>query len=304
MPQLHLLSTPSPTTARRPPHGARALLRALVREWGRVDASVLSAALAFYAVLSLMPFLLVVVAIVGSLLGSDAGTRYLLAQVRDIAGKDLAALVGGVLTHVHPLQAEGLRALLGLAATLFGATALFAHLQHGLDRVFGARWRGALRLVRARLLSFVLVVGVAVLVIASLGVSAGVTTVVSRIASFDLARAVVSAFMNELLSFVVLALAFAGILRVLPESPPRRRALWVGALVAAGLFVLGKFGIAWYLGHFALASAYGAAGAVVLLMLWIYGTCLLFFFGAVLAHTVDRLDGPALVGEALPSGAR
>jgi membrane protein len=296
MSHLHVLPSRPPPTERAVSHRPFAFARALGREWTRVDGTRLAAALAFYAVLSLTPFLMVVVAITGWLLGSDAGTRYLLSQIAAVAGMQTAAFIGTVVAHAHPeATREGVRALVGIAVTLAGATALFAHLQHGLDQIFGSRWRGAVSLLRARLLSFLLVVGVSILAIVSLGVSAAVNAMVTRIAPVDLGRAMIGAAMNEVISFVVLALAFAAILRVLPECPPRRHAVWIGALSAAVLFVLGKFAIAWYLGHFALASAYGAAGAIVVVMLWIYGTSALFFLGAVIARTVDRMRAPDLV---------
>ena len=257
-------------------------------EWSRADGTHLAAALAFYSVLSLAPFLLVVVAVAGWLLGSEAATRALLAQIADVAGASTAKFVGSLVSGAHPVaEQESAKALIGLAVTLAGATATFAELQHGLDRVFGERVHGAFGLVRTRLIAFGLVVAVAFLSMASLALSAGVHSMLSSVAHADMWRAALGALANEVVSFVLLALAFFAILRVLPERAPRRRAAWIGAATAAGLFVVGKFVIGWYLAHFALASAYGAAGAVVVVMLWIYWSSALFFVGAVVAHVVD-----------------
>lgn len=284
----HALSSPlAPGLLRR--GRAVALARALAHEWSRVDGIHLAAALAFYSVLSLAPFLLVVIAIAGYMLGSDRATQYLLGQIADVAGAQTAQFVGGLLAGAHPAAArEGAKALIGLAVTLAGATATFAELQHGLDRIFGERGYGAFGVVRTRMLAFGLVVGVAMLSIVSLVLSAGVHAMLSSVAHADLWLAVASATANELLSFAVLTVAFGAILRVLPQCPPRRRAAWMGGAAAAGLFVVGKFAIGWYLAHFALTSAYGAAGAVVVVMLWIYWSSILFFLGAVIARMADE----------------
>lgn len=288
MAQPHVLFSPRPGRpgALRKP---LAFVRAAAAAWSDTDATHLAAALAFYSVLSLTPFLLVVVAIAGWLLGSDAATRYLMTQIADIAGAQTAHFIGGLVAGAHPAAArEGAKALIGLAVTLAGATATFAELQHGLDRIFGHARRGAFALVRTRLLAFGLVVGVAILSIASLVASAGVHAMLSQVAHADMWRAVLGAAANEIVSFVVLTIAFGAILRVLPQSRPSMRAAWTGALTAAALFVVGKFAIGWYLAHFALASAYGAAGAIVVVMLWIYWSSALFFAGAVVARVVDE----------------
>jgi membrane protein len=263
-------------------------VRRLVDEWDRVDGSHYAAALAFYSVLSLTPFLLVIVAVAGWLLGSDAATRYLLAQIANVAGAQTAQFISSLIEGAHPAaMTQGVKAVVGIGVTLVGATAVFAELQHGLDRVFGSRVHGAMAIVRTRLLSFGLVIGVAFLSIVSLMLSAAVHAMLSRVAHADLGRAVIGAATNEVVSFLVLACAFAAILRLLPERPPGRHAAFVGALTAAALFAIGKFAIGWYLAHFALASAYGAAGAIVVVMLWIYWSSALFFAGAVVARVVD-----------------
>jgi membrane protein len=290
MPPPHALTSP---LLARPLRGGRpvAIARALAREWSRVDGVHLAAALAFYSVLSLAPFLLVVIAIAGYMLGSDRAAHYLVDQIADIAGAQTARFIGGLIADAHPVALrEGMKALIGLAVTLAGATATFAELQHGLDRIFGERVRGAFGVVRTRLVAFGLVVGVSILSIGSLLLSAGVHAMLSRVAHADLWRAILSAVANEVVTFSVLAIAFFAVLRVLPDCPPRRRAAMLGALAAAGLFVVGKFLIGWYLAHYALDSAYGAAGAIVVVMLWIYWSSALFFAGAVVARVVDRRE--------------
>jgi len=265
-----------------------AFVRLLAHEWSRADGIHLAAALAFYSVLSLAPFLLVVVAVAGYALGSDRATHYLLEQIAGIAGAQTAQFMAGLIAGGHPVaMREGAKALIGLGVTLAGATATFAELSHGLDRIFGERGYGALGVVRTRALAFGLVLGVAVLAIVSLVLTAGVHAMLAHVGRADMGLAVLSAAGNEIVAFVVLTLAFGAILRVLPQCPPQRRAAWIGGATAAGLFVIGKFVIGWYLAHFALGSAYGAAGAILVVMLWIYWSSVLFFLGALVARIVD-----------------
>jgi membrane protein len=283
----HALSTPLTAGLLRRGRTA-AFARVFAQEWNQADGIHLAAALAFYSVLSLAPFLLVVVAIAGYALGFDRATQYLLGQITDIAGAPTAQFVGGLIAGGHPIAArEGAKALIGLAVTLAGATAMFAELSHGLDRIFGGRDYGALGVVRTRALAFGLVIGVAVLAIVSLVLTAGVHAMLAHVGREDLGMAVLSAAGNEIVAFVVLTLAFGAIMRVLPRCPPRRRAAWIGGATASGLFVVGKFAIGWYLAHFALGSAYGAAGAILVVMLWIYWSSILFFVGAVIARIAD-----------------
>jgi len=288
MPSTHLLRTPAFVSRFAHTRGVR-FLRRVANEWERVDGTHYAAALAFYSVLSLAPFLLVIIAVAGWMLGSDAATHYLLDQISNVAGRQTAQFIAGLIKEAHPAAlTEGVKALLGIGVTLLGATAVFSELQHGLDTVFGSRVRGAFAMVRTRLLSFGLVIGVAFLSIVSLMLSASVHAMLSSVAHADMGRAVLGFALNELISFVVLACAFAAILRVLPECPPHRHATFVGAVTAAALFSIGKFAIGWYLAHYALASAYGAAGAIVIVMLWIYWSSALFYAGAVVARVVER----------------
>jgi membrane protein len=257
------------------------------QQWQRADALHLAAALSFYGALSLAPFFIVLVAIANWSLGSDRATQYLLTQIAEVAGASSAQFIEQLIeSHRVARMHHGLSALMGTGALILSATAAFAELQHALNRVFGedsrrAAWRS---LVRSRVLSMALVIGVALLAIASLAVTTRVHASLGGIADSDTWVAFVS---DELLSFVVLTLAFAAILHTLPDCPPHLGAAVRGALVSAALFCLGKFAIGWYLGRVALGSAYGAAGALVVIMFWIYCSTLMLLIGAVLAKALD-----------------
>ncbi|HVO89712.1 MAG TPA: YihY/virulence factor BrkB family protein [Casimicrobiaceae bacterium] len=265
-----------------------ATLKAAWSVWQRADGLHLAAALSFYGALSLAPFFIVVVAIANWSLGSDRATQYLLNEISDVAGAASAHLIAQLVdSHRVARMHHGLSAVIGTATLMLSATASFAELQHAFNRIFGENigrpaWRSV---VRSRVLSMVLVIGVALLAIASLAVTTRVHASLGSIAEPDTWIAFLS---DELLSFVVLTLAFAALLHTLPDCPPRLGAAVRGALVSAALFCLGKFAIGWYLGRVALGSAYGAAGALVVIMFWIYCSTIVLLVGATLARALDR----------------
>jgi membrane protein len=255
--------------------------------WQRTDGIHLAAALAFYSVLSLAPLLIVVVAILNWSLGSDRATDYLLGQIANAVGSDTANLVGQLIASRRAAPAHhGLSALVAAGAVLVGATATFAELSHALNRIFGgeggrAAWK---RVVYGRLIAFALVLGVALLAIASLGIT---TVVHASLGGLPERSSWLALACDELLSFAVLATAFALVIHVLPDCPVRPRAAIGGALVAAAMFCIGKFAIGWYLARVAVGSAYGTAGALVVLMFWMYCSSAILLIGATLAKILD-----------------
>lgn len=265
---------------------AGALLTRIWDKWNAVDADSLSAAVAFYTVLSLAPFLILVVAVGSWWVGLDATRHFLSVQIAGSIGADSAGLVERLVASPGlPRELDGWAAWLGTAIIAIGATATFAELQHALNRIFGEVPRGTIAaLLRARALSFFLVIGTGLLLGVSLVLSAALTLLVDREAGNLAVRA--GAIVNELVGFVVVAIAFVGLLRVLPDRPPRGSRLWIGAIASALLFSAGKYLLGWYVKQFALGSAYGAAGTIVVIMLWIYFCAAAFLAGALLADAL------------------
>jgi membrane protein len=200
----------------------------------------------------------------------------------DLIGPEAARLVDllvqnrDLLPSTHRLGAQ-----IGTLITLVGATAAYAELQHAFNRIFGEVRRPALLLLlRARAVSFALVIATGFLLVASLGLSLGVTMLVnheSRIFGIG-----VSAIVNEVATFAVIALAFAALLRALPDRPPHGRDAWFGALLSAALFAASKFAVGAYVTRYAVSSTYGAVGTAIAIMLLIYFTAAILLFGAVI----------------------
>jgi len=271
---------------------------AVVRKWNAIDGSRLAAALAFYSILSLAPFLLLVVAVANWWLGTETASQYLSSRIQDLIGPEAARLVDrlvqsrDLLPSTHRVGAQ-----IGTLITLVGATAAYAELQHAFNRIFGEVRRPALLvLLRARALSFGLVIATGFLLVASLGLSLCVTLLVnheSRIFGIG-----VSAIVNEVATFAVIALAFAALLRTLPDRPPHGRDAWFGALLSAALFAASKFAVGSYVSRYAVSSTYGAVGTAIAIMLWIYFTAAVLLFGAVITSVtmVPRSAPPSESG--------
>ena len=255
---------------------------ALLRKWNAVDGSRLAAAIAFYSMLSLAPFLLLVVAVGNWWLGTDAAAQYLSSRIGDLIGADAARLAErlarsrDMLPSTHRFGAQ-----VGTLITIVGATAAYAELQHAFNRIFGEVRRPAmLALLRARALSFGLVIGTGFLLVCSLGLSLGVTMLVNH--ETRILGVGVSAIVNELAMFTLIAVVFAALLRVLPDRPPRGRDAWFGALSSAALFAASKLAVGAYVARYAVGSTYGAVGTAIALMLWIYFTAAILLVGAVI----------------------
>jgi membrane protein len=253
----------------------------------------LGAALAFYTALSISPLLLVVVAIAGMVFGEAAARGEVANQIRDMAGDQGAEAIQAMLA-AHKSQSQSiLMTVIGFATLLLGASGVFAQLQDALDTVWKVKpeqVKGGLRaMVKDRLLAFSVVGGLAFLLLVSLVFTAVLSALDSWFAErlpFS-GRAVQLA--NQGLSFVLTATLFAFIFKVLPHARPAWSDVWLGAVVTAVLFTLGKYLIGLYLGQAAPGSAYGAAGSFVVLLIWIYYSTQILLFGAeftqVYAHT-------------------
>jgi len=261
----------------------RKLVTDTVTSWNDHDASTQSAALAFYTMFSLAPLLVVVIALFGLAFGADAVRGEILTEFQDWMGKDAASLVQSILRTVNEPKTNGLAFLVGIAILIFGASGVFVQLQQSLNRVWGVvpKPGAALkRLLRKRLLSFAVVLGIGFLLLVSLVLSTALTALGDFLERrYQLPVALLHA-LNILASFVIVTLLFALIYRLLPDVKLTWRDVFLGAVVTSVLFGAGKTLIGFYLGRTGAASAYGAAGSLVMLLSWVYYSALIFLLGA------------------------
>jgi membrane protein len=251
----------------------------------------MGAAIAYYAIFSLAPVLLMVIAIGGLVFGGEAAREAVLAQFGGLIGQSGAAAVDKILASASNIGSGIIGTVIGLVAFLVTATGAFAELQSDLNVIWRAKAQSAtgfLHFIWSRLLTFAMIAALAFLLMISLTFDA-LASAASRFFSLQ-EEALALGAVNLLASIAMATLLFAFIFKVLPSLHIPWRNVWPGALLTAVLFVLGKFVIGFYLGRSNIASSYGAAASVITLMVWVYYSTQILLFGAefVKAYTEQR----------------
>jgi membrane protein len=258
------------------------LLVAAAKDFMEDKAPRLAAALSYYTAFSLPPLLVAVIGVAGIVYGVDKVRESILSQVANLVGTDSAATLGEAVTNAQQTTGSGIALVLGLATLLIGATGAFGQLQEALNTIWELEPKkggGIWRLVRSRLLSFGTILGTGFLLLVSLTVSAAIGALVD-VASNVGWMAPYIASLDVVASLIVITCLFALIFKLLPDTKIEWRDVWVGAGLTAILFVVGKFAIGFYLGVSDVGSAYGAAGSIIVILVWIYYSALILFFGA------------------------
>jgi membrane protein len=251
---------------------------------GFIDDNALShgAAMAFYAVTSLAPILLIVVAIAGLAFGNDAAQLALSAQISGLMGPESADLFKTALANASNKTSGSWATVVGLITLLITASGVFGEMQLSLNTIWKVEPKGSSvsRLVRARAASLGLVAALGFLLLVSLAASAAITAFGDLLDATLPFGEMIMAIINGLVSFVLIAVMFGAIYKLLPDRALAWRDVAVGAVVTAALFTIGKSLIGWYLGSSAVASSYGAAGGVLVTLLWVYYSSEIFLLGA------------------------
>jgi membrane protein len=252
----------------------------------------LGAAIAFYTLLSLSPLLLFVLAIVGSIFGQDAARGEIHSQITSLVGPEGAKAVEAMVADTQKPAAGFLATTIGILTLIFGATGVFVELQDALDTVWDVRpdptQSTILTMIRDRILSFSIVCGMAFLLLVSLLFSAILSTTQGMIAGWLPDFQGIVNVINMGISFLLTAAMFAMIFKRLPTANPPWSVVWLGAGVTAILFTVGKEVIGLYLGRTAVGSAYGAAGSLVVLLVWIYYSTQILLFGAEITRVISQ----------------
>jgi len=256
----------------------------------------MGAALAYYTVFSMAPLLLIVISVAGLAFGAEAARGEIQAQLQGLMGASGASVVEGLLASVSEPAHSITATALGVVLLLIGATTVFAELQGALDRIWRVGRRkssksGFYWLMRARLLSFGMIMAVGFLLVVSLLASAILGAISRRWESaFGDWQSVVDA-VNAAGGFLLVALMFGLIYKVMPRVRVAWGDVWLGALFAALLFTLGKVLIGAYIGRSGMASAYGAAGSLVVILLWVYFSAQIVLVGAEFTHAYAGIFG-------------
>lgn len=253
-------------------------------------ATTFAASLSYYTVFSIAPTLVIVLAVAGSFYAPEVVSGQLKAQLNQLVGPNGAEAIDAMMQSAVQKDAGFFPTIIGFIALLFGATGTFAELQAALNVIWRAKPRvtnGLLAFVRTRFLSFTIVLGIAFLLLVSLVISAALSALGSLTAEAWPGWQVV----NFVVAFTVVTVLFAMILKLLPDTPVEWRDVWFGAAITAALFNIGKLLIGLYIGKSAIASSYGAAGSLAVLLVWVYYSANILLLGAELTHAFSTVVG-------------
>jgi membrane protein len=252
--------------------------------WLEHDASTMGAALAFYTVFSIAPILIIAIGIVGLVVRGDVLQADLLTQAQNLLGATGASAVRDLLTSAEYLDKSRIATSIGVVTLLFGASSVFVELQNSLDKIWEIpkrkRMHGLWRVIRARFLSLGLVLGVGFLLMVSLVVSTLMAAFGTWLASMLGHWRITLLLIDVILTLGISAVLFALLFKYVPQERLAWADVWVGGIVTAALFSIGKFAIGYYLGKSAFSSVYGIAGSFLVLLLWTYYSAQIFLFGA------------------------
>lgn len=267
--------------------------------WLDRDAFSHAAALAFYTLFSLAPVVIIAVSVIGVVLGEEAAHGQIVAQLQNVMGRDAALAIEQAVAQSRIEAAGLLPTLLGAAALIVGATTVFAQMQFSLNAIWGVAARPTRNSIvvwlKSRLLSLTVVLAIAFVLLVSLLLGVVVRALLHFTHQFVPAVAALLSGAEVLMSWLAISLLFCAMYKVLPDVMLQWRDVVVGALVTSVLFSVGRYGIAVYLTYTATASTYGAAGSVVLILLWVYYTSLILLFGAAFTKTQLLARGRSVV---------
>ena len=276
-----------------------ALLTAALALWSSRNAFQHAGALAFYTLFSMAPLVIILIAVAGVVFGAEAARGEIAAQIDDLIGTQAADTVQEAVRRSRIQEAGLLPTILGVCALLFGATTVFAQMQTSLNQFWGVVSRpsrsGLIVFLTTRLVSLGVVLVIGFLMLTSLAMSIGIMTLLRYAESWIRIPALLITTADVTLSVASAMLLFAMIFKILPDVQLHWRDVWRSAFITAVLFVVGQYLISLYLTRTAPGSAYGSAGSLVLILMWVYYSSLIVFFGAALTRVTIEDRGDPIV---------
>jgi membrane protein len=275
--------------------------KAILTKWQKDNVTQLAASLAFFAVLALAPLVIVVTAVVGFIYGDAAAQAELVNRAEDLVGPEAADVIGSIVENAAEPGAGGILAtVFGLAVALFAASNIFVQLQNALNQIWDVASdprAGLMRTVKDRLFAFALVLGIGLLLLASLVLSTVLSTLQATAADVLPGGGLVWRLVEFGASLLLFTLIFAVIFKIIPSAKVHWHDVWLGAAVTAVLFTIGRILMGIYLGSGAIASAYGAAASMMVLLIWIFYSTQILFFGAEFTQVYSKARGESIPPE-------
>lgn len=273
------------------------LFKAVFAKWGSDNATQLAAALAFFTILSLAPLLLITVAILGLFFGQGEAQQQIVTQAQELMGNAGAEVVASILENAANPGSGILALIIGFGVLLFAASNIFLQLQMALNRIWDVAndpKRGFMGMIKDRLHAFLLVLGVGLLFLASFVARAALSTVQSAFEGVLPGSDFLWAAIDFVVTVGIFTVIFAVIFKVVPSAEVKWHDVWVGAAVTAVLFAIGRALLGWYLGRGTIQSSYGAAGSFIALLIWIFYSTQIMFFGAEFTQVYSRVRGKSI----------
>jgi len=278
------------------------LLRTTFLEFNDDNAIKLSAALSYYTIFALPPLLIIIITICGFFFGEEAVTGELYGQINRLVGNDAAIQIQDAIKNVQLSDSNVFVTIFGVVMLLIGASGVFAEIQSSINFIWGLRAKpnkGLKKFIQNRIMSFSMIVSVGFLMLVSLMLNAVLDVLNARLKLY-LADSTVYLFyvINLIIVLGSITLLFAIIFRTLPDGIIKWKDAFIGAGCTAVLFMIGKFAIGFYLGNSTIASVYGAAGSVIIILVWVYYSAIILYFGAEFTKVYAKTYG----GKIAPNG--
>jgi membrane protein len=273
-------------------------IKAIFSSFSEDNATRLAAAIAYYAIFALAPLLIIAIAIIGLVFGKEAAQDRVVEQFQDLVGEGGADAIRTMIVSIDRPRAGIIATVTGVAALMFGAGNMFLSLQDSLNTIWEVTpkpGRGIRNMIRERFLSFAMVLGTGFLLLVSLLISTGLAAFSEYLTGILPELYYISQAVNLIISLGIITLLFAMIFKVLPDVIIAWSDVWIGAAVTALLFTVGKYFIGLYLGHISTESAYGAAGSLVILLLWVYYSALILLLGSEFTQVYANRHGSRVV---------
>lgn len=279
------------------------LLRATYTKWTEDHAQGLGAALAFYTVFSLAPLVLIVIAMAGLVFGQEAAEGQIIGQIQGLLGEQSAKAIQSMIEEARKPATGIIATVLAMVMMFLGAIGVFAQLQEALNTIWNVEEKpraGIWNTLEARFISLITVLGTGFLLLISLVISAGLSAAGTTLEQVLPVPEFLLQLINVFVSFAIVTLLFAMIYKLLPDISIQWGDVWIGAIITSFLFTIGKFVIGFYLGHSNVGIAYGAAGSIVVILIWVYYASQIFLLGAEFTAVYAESHGSRLIPSKQP----
>lgn len=274
------------------------LLKTTFNEFNDDNAIKLSASLSYYTIFALPPLMIIIITICGFFFGKDAVTGQLYGQINGLVGNDAAIQIQNAIKNVELSNSNVFATVFGGIMLLIGASGVFAEIQSSINFIWGLRAKpnkGIKKFIQNRLMSFSMIASVGFLLLVSLLVNSMMDLLSDRLKLyFPESTVYLFYILNILIVFMIITLLFAIIFKTLPDGNIKWKDALIGASSTSVLFMIGKFGIGFYLGSSTVATVYGAAGSIIIILLWVYYSAIILYFGAEYTKVYARAFGGSI----------